>query len=223
MKKLVIVLAFASLVAGGAFAQLMFGATGDLHMDTTMSASDISNSFQTGENIFYGPFAEIAFGKLGLGVAGTFSFYTDNFTMTQWMDYDVNGYLSYHLFRARAFLDPFVHIGFGYMATDYANSSDKDAYVVLNPYTSSSSDPISASLYWNAALGLGVNLGPLGVFGQLSYNFPIAKHLTGTDSSGNSYDIPYYGYYDPNAYGGLGGIVEYVPKYRFTLGAKLIL
>ncbi len=221
MKKLVIVFAFASLVAGGAFAQLMFGATGDLHMDTTMSASDISNSFQTGENIFYGPFAEIAFGKLGFGVAGTFSFYSDS-TMTQWMDYDVNGYLSYHLFKARAFLDPFVHIGFGYMATDYANSSDKQTYVqnmTTAGYPSSESDPISASLYWNAVLGLGVNLGPLGVFGQFSYNFPIAKHLTGTDSSGNSYDIPYYGYYDYAT----NSIIEYVPKYRFTLGAKLIL
>lgn len=219
MKKFAAVIVLATLLAGGAFAQIMLGATGDLHMDTTMSAKDISNAFQTGENIFYGPFAEIAFGKLGFGAAGTFSFYTDLNTNVQWMDYDVNGYLAYHLFKARAFLDPFLHIGFGYMATDYANTSDKDTYVKANPYTSNSSDPISASLYWNAALGLGLNLGPLGVFGQFSYNFPIAKHLTGTDSYGNSYDIPYYGTYDFAT----NTITEYVPKYRFTLGAKLIL
>lgn len=214
MKKLVAVLLFASLLAGGAFAQLMFGVTGDLHMDTKMSASDIQKSFESGENIFYGPFAEIAFGRLGIGVAGTFSFYTDYNTNIEFTDYDVAGYLSYHLFKAKSFLDPFGHIGMGYIASDFANSSDKTYYGYQD-----NGDPISASLFWYAALGLGVNLGPLGVFGQFDYNFPIQKHLQGTDSLGSSYDIPYYGYFDTNT----NTIVEYVPKYKFTIGAKLIL
>ena len=214
MKKLAAVIVLASLLAGGAFAQIMLGVTGDLHMDTIMNSQDIQHAFQTGEGVFYGPFAEIAFGRLGIGAAGTFSFYSDYLTGIGLMDYDLNGYLAYHLFKARAFLDPFLHIGFGYIATDYANSSDKSVYAPTTP-----DDPISASLYWDAAFGLGVNLGPLGVFGQFAYNFPIAKHMSGKDSNGNSYDIPYYGFYDPNT----NTTKEYVPAYRFTLGAKLIL
>jgi hypothetical protein len=216
MKKLVAVLILASLLAGGAFAQLMFGVTGDLHMDTAMSSQAIIDQFQSGDNIFYGPFVEIVFGKLGIGVAGTFSFWSDPLLAMDMMTYDVAGYLSYHLFGGHAFLDPFGEIGAGYIASDYATSSqDPDP-----------NNPMSASVFWYGALGLGINLGPLGVFGKLAYNNALKYQLDMMDNSGNKMldangatKVPYYGTYDPVT----NTFTEYVPAMRFTIGAKIIL
>ena len=172
MKKIIAILLFAALIAGGAFAQLMFGVTGDLHTDA-LNTTDIQNSFQTGQNIFYGPFAELALGKLGFGASGTFSFY--DIYNTHFMDYDVAAYISYHLFGARSFLDPFLQFGAGYIATDYANSTDKIAST-----TQGASDPLAANIYWYGAAGVGVNLGTIGVFGKAAYNGSVQKHLPGT-------------------------------------------
>jgi len=204
MKRLLAVLLFAALVGSGAFAQLMFGVTGDLHMDTQLSSQQIMDKFQTGEGIFYGPFAELALGKLGFGLAGTFSFY--DYVGTQYMDYDLAGYLSWHFWKAHAFLDPFVELGGGYLATDYANTADDP-----DP-----NNPLAANLFWYGAFGLGVNIGPLGVFGKFAYNAAIQQHLTYMDSFGVEQDIPYYMLNSD-------GVSPYVPPYRVTFGAKFIL
>jgi len=66
---------------------------------------------------------------------------------------------------------------------------------------------------------LGVNLGPIGVFGKFSYNGKIARQLTGEDAQGYSYPIPYYGPWNSD----LGKFDQYVPALRVTVGAKLIL
>jgi len=221
MKKLAIALLLSSLIAGGAFAQVMLGVTGNLHMDTQMSAKEIADQFHDGSNIFYGPFVEIAFGRLGIGVEGDFTFWND-FYLGDMETYDVAGYLSYHLFKARAFFDPFAQLGFGYIANDYtsSNPNKNSGYASYNP--------LNASLYWFGALGLGLNLGPIGIFGKMSYNNRIQQQLNMKDSSGNDVTdpttgevlkVPYYGPFDSST--GLFG--DYVPAMRFTLGAKLIL
>jgi len=221
MKKILIVLVLVSLVATGAFAQLVFGVTGALHMDEKLSSAQIQQRFQDGEGIFYGPFAEIIFGNLGIGLAGNFSFYEGtgliqpynvNITGKRMMDYDVTLYLSYHLFGGRSFLDPFGEIGGGVIATTFADSNDQD----LIPWDG----PLLANGYWYAAIGLGINLGGLGIFGKFSYNHRVDKPVTAdmkpTFGTGTQ-DLPGYGFDSvlfPNGY---------LPKYRFPLGAKLAI
>jgi hypothetical protein len=205
-KKLFILFALIAVVSGGAFAQLAFGVSGALHSDQQMSASGISNAFRTGDDIYYGGFVEILGRHFGLG----FSFNYSPFSSVSGVDlvnYDADLYLSYHLFRATSFIDPFFEFGLGVLALDYARNSTPSGY--------NGTSPIAASPYWYGALGLGINLGRhLGIFGKLAYNMLIQRHLT---QNGN--EIPYYGTYtsenvDPT---------EYVPVYRFTLGLKLIL
>ena len=224
MKKLVAVLALASVLTGGAFAQLMFGVTGDLHMDTSLTSQQILDQFKAGDNIFYGPFVEIVFGNLGIGVTGTFSFFDEKFydfngylQSEPMMVYDVAGYLSYHLFGGHAFLDPFGELGLGFIAKDYATAAnDPD----LN-------NPMMASVFWYGALGLGINLGPIGVFGKFAYNNALKYQLdlvdangkTMSDGMGGVLKVPYYGTADPFTY----IISQYVPAARVTFGAKIIL
>jgi hypothetical protein len=226
MKKILFALLFVALVSSAAMAQLMLGVSGALHMDKKLGAKDISQRFQDGEGIFYGPLIEIVGKNLGVGIAGNVSFYSldqnfyDNsgnllysksFKMT---DYDLTAYLMYHLFGGKAFLDPFGEFGGGIVATGFQNDSDNQQY---NPYDSKF---LMASYYWYAGLGLGVNLGPIGIFGKFSFNYPIKKDFqTNLKPSygGGSTTLYPYGYDEvlyPNGY---------LAKYRFTLGAKLIL
>ncbi|HUX42747.1 MAG TPA: hypothetical protein VMV83_16390 [Rectinemataceae bacterium] len=221
MKKFFALLVLATLITGGAFGQLMLGVTGDLHMDTQMSASEISAQFKDGSNIFYGPFAEIAFGRLGIGLAGTYKGWSDYY-LGDMVTYDVAGYFSYHLFKARAFLDPFGELGFGYIANDYASSNPSKSigYAAYNP--------LNASMFWYGALGLGINLGPIGIFGKMSYNNAIKQQMDMVDSSGNTVTdtstgvalkVPPYGTLNPST----GYWSTDIPAMRFTLGAKLLL
>lgn len=212
-KKIFIVMALVALVSGGAFAQLAFGVTGALHMDSQMSASDVANAYQKGDNILYGGFIEILGRHIGLGVSGNFTApYDTTGAGINLLDYDADIYLSYHIFRATSFLDPFLEAGVGLMATTYQNGAPQGA-----------PDPEAASPYWYGALGLGINLGHhLGVFGKFAYNIQIARQLTYTDSNGQTQDIPYYGYWYTQPDGTVSQ-TEYVPHYRFTLGLKIIL
>jgi hypothetical protein len=213
-KKIFIVIALVALVSGGAFAQLAFGVSGALHSDSQLSASGISDAFRTGDNIYYGGFIEILGRHLGLGVSFNYSPNSNasDLTGVNLINWDADIYLSYHLFKATSFIDPFLEFGVGILALDYAaNSKPQD-------YTGTS--PIAASPYWYGAIGLGINLGHhLGIFGKLAYNFLIQSQL-----KQNGTDIPYYGTfsgnYDAN---GVPIINEYVPAYRFTAGIKLIL
>jgi hypothetical protein len=158
--------------------------------------------------------------NLGFGVTANLSYYSqtaEDGLDYHMVDYDVTAYLAYHLFGGKAFLDPFGEVGGGLMATDFADTSDKDT---LNPYKDA---PLFASYYWYGALGLGVNLGPIGIFGKFAYNFPIKKAVEAEwnpDTTGGmtgSTTLYPYGY-DPNYYKD-----GYIPSFRFTLGAKLIL
>jgi hypothetical protein len=215
-KKLIIALALVAVLSGGAFAQLTLGVTGALHMDQQMSAQEISDAFNGNGNIYYGFLAEIIGKHIGLGASVNVSNPTlDSVVPT--INYDANFYLSYHLFGGRAFLDPFGEFGFGVFASDYQNSSDRPTDPLGNPAGTS---PISASPYWYGALGAGINLGPIGVFGKFAYNMVIQRHLTDSETKT---EIPFFGNYTYDSATDTYSVVQYVPQYRFTIGAKLIL
>lgn len=219
MKKFVALLALITVVGVGAFAQITFGMSGALHMDEKLSASQIQDRFSKGEGIFYGPFAEVVFGKLGIGLGANLSFYEGegvlplysiNVTGVPMLDYDVNLYLSYHVFGGRAFLDPFGELGLGIIGTTFGEEVNQDQI----PWDG----PLFGSGYWSGSLGLGLNLGIVGVFGKFSFNHMLDKPLEYDLKSGTGkVGIPGYGY-DPVLFPN-----GYLPKYRFTVGAKILL
>jgi hypothetical protein len=202
-KKLALAVVLAALVGSGAFAQLMFGVSGALYMDTTegVNANQILDQFKSGENIWYGGFLEIAGKHIGLGFSfNSSAAIVDPITKFTNQNYDAALYLAYHLFGARALIDPIGEFGVGALAQ--MNDQSSNLY--------------AGTAYWYGALGLGVNLGPIGIFAKFAYDFKIGQHLTQTDEAGNKIDIPYYQAND---------LVEagYMPNFRLTAGVKLIL
>jgi len=212
-KKLLIVVALAALVSGGAFAQLTFGVTGALHMDQQLSASEIASDFKSGDNIYYGGFIEIIGKHIGLGFSMNYSPATVVGAPIDLNNWDDNLYLSYHFFGGRAFLDPFFEFGLGAFYLDYVNASDRPKDAQTGELIGTS--PISASPYWFGAFGLGLNFGPIGLFGKFAFNGVIQSHWFGND-------IPYYGTYSQDANGDWV-VTPYVPQYRVSFGVKLIL
>jgi hypothetical protein len=118
---------------------------------------------------------------------------------------DLNLYFSYHLIKATSVIDPFGEIGVGYIFKDYVDSQ----------YDDDPDNPLTASTYWFAGGGLGVNLGFIGVFAKFNYLIPfpgaIKAESTIYDSYGNPVDVTW-------------DIEEFALKpYRIVIGAKLIL
>ncbi len=203
-KKLAAVLAIAVLVLAGASAQLMLGVSGALPMDSSMSATEIKDAFTSGDFIMYGGFLELGMGNIGFGASvNTYSYY-DSFFGQEMMVIDGDAFVSYHLFKAKAFLDPFAELGFGILGSQYASNT-----------TVTAQDFLSASYYWYAAAGVGINLGPIGIFGKFAYNYALAQKVSYDDEYGNP---QYYAAFDPYNTGS-----AYIPAFRITLGAKLIL
>lgn len=203
-RKLLAVLLLTALVVGGASAQLMFGVSGAIPTSQDLKMKDVVAQFKDGNGIFYGAFAELAFRKLGFGVSVNTMTYPDAGAGLNWQVIDGDFYLSYHVIKARAFLDPFAELGLGMMAT-------------ANDYNSLPGNPAfaDASYYWYAAAGLGVNLGIIGVFAKFAWNVPIkGSYPTYEDAGGNEVNYPVFGYY-------LGW--DGIPAYRITAGVKLIL
>lgn len=210
-KKIIAVLALAALVTTGAFAQLALGISGNIYTDTKMSGGEVINRFQDGNGIFYGPFVEIGLGKLALGGAANFSFYEEDWSIGQdgsWMmkmvDYDVNVYVQGHLLGYKAIFDPFAEAGLGVMGKNFQEEQYQNT------------DPLSMTTYFQAGLGLGLNLGGLGLFFKTNYLFPGDPVQTeaelynpdGTPSgSYATYTLPMYD----------------LKRMKITLGAKLIL
>jgi hypothetical protein len=195
-KKLTAVLVLAAMLVAGASAQLMIGVSGALPLDSKdTSYSQISDQFESGEGIFYGGFVELAMHQVGFG------FSANTMTMRDyWFDanmdiVDADLYVSFHLFGARALLDPFAELGYGVIGSEWENGTDW----------------VDASYYWYGALGLGVNLGPVGVFAKFAYNHAVSTPVELDDGS----NAPSFGYY-------LFG-QPYLPRYRVTIAAKLIL
>lgn len=195
-KKLTAVLILAAMLVAGASAQLMIGVSGALPMDSKdTSYSQIADQFQSGQGIFYGGFVELGLGRVGFGVSANTMTLHDDYFDQNYDIIDADLYVAFHLFGARALLDPFAELGYGVIGTQYESQTDW----------------LDASYYWYGALGLGVNLGPVGISAKFAYNNAVSTPVQLEDGS----DAPAFG----TSYFGS----PYLPPYRVTIAAKLIL
>jgi len=202
-KKLTAVLILAAMLVAGASAQLMIGVSGALPLDNDNASFDqIKNQFQTGQGIFYGGFLELGMHQIGIGFSANTMTMPDLLFDQNMQIIDADLYVAFHLFGARALLDPFAELGYGIIGSKWEK-----------PTNGQSSDWVDASSYWYGALGLGVNLGPVGVFAKFAYNYAVGTPAELEDGS----NAPAFGYYLFNDVDG------YLPKYRVTIAAKLIL
>ncbi|MCX7023513.1 MAG: hypothetical protein NT080_02700 [Spirochaetes bacterium] len=168
-RTLIAVLLIACLAVPASFAQLAVGVSGALYSDSEVSFKETWSRFNEGDGIFWGPFVELGMGKLALGLSMNFSMYEEDWSafygaplMMGFVDYDVALYLQAHPFGYKSFLDPFLEIGAGQIGKDYADEKfDPDP-----------DNPLYATNYFEAGVGLGLNLGSLGVFWKMLYMFP---------------------------------------------------
>jgi hypothetical protein len=195
-RKLLAALILAVVLVAGASAQLIVGVSGALPLDSNKTSyQQIADQFKSGQGVFYGAFIEVVMHKVGIGFsANTMQMYDYYFDAL--MDIiDADLYASLHLFGGRALLDPFAELGVGVIGSQWDTGNDW----------------VDASYYWYAALGLGVNLGVVGVSAKFAYNYQMNKVVELADGS----PAPAFGTY-------LFGS-KYLPPYRVTIAAKLIL
>ena len=218
MKKLIAILALGALVATGAFAELSLGISGVQYYQEDAngnlpSLQQAFKDFQEGNGVYYGGFAEILGKHWGLGLAFNYDPDAGVNDYAKFMSYDVNLYLSYHLFGGAAFLDPFVEAGFGLTAFDYFNKEELNSNPYIAPYVDDD-DPLFASAYTTVGLGLGMNLKPIGIFFKANWCKESNNLVTGTyDSDYPDYDLAGTEYYIAS---------WFVMPFRWTFGAKLL-
>lgn len=226
MKKLLAILAMGALVATGAFAELTLGISGVQYYQedengNLPSLQEAWKDFQEGTGVYYGGFAEILGRHWGLGLAFNYDPLQDGIDPItgapnpygDFMSYDVNLNLSYHLFGATAFLDPFVEVGFGMTAFDYQNKDELNNDYLIAPFIDDD-DPLYASAYTTVGLGLGLNLKPIGVFFKANWCKEGKDFVKGTYD--DDYPEPFFA--------GTEYYIEpwFVMPFRWTFGAKLI-
>jgi hypothetical protein len=204
-KTLALVLILTIVAAAGAFADFGLGLVGALYMDDSeweeASGHSIAQAFRNGEGIYYGLMGEFMGNKWSLGAAYMASFYKAIFDPTiPMVDMDLNLYLGGHFLGTRSILDPFLEGGLGYIFKDYADKQ----------YDDDPDNPITRTVYWYLGGGLGVNLGPVGLFGKFVYHIPFQHQPSGyvKDEYGTSTEIT---------------LEEYALKpYKIVLGAKIM-
>ena len=209
MKKIFLALAMIALITTAAFGQIVLGVTAVQYYQEDTAISDSWEQFKTGEGVFWGGYAEIILGKLGVGFSFNQQTYKNDLLPNNLLDewnYDANFFLSYHLFGGRAFIDPFLQAGLGIFAYDLKN---KDAYREylngINPGDGDwiSDDPWFASSYFDFGLGLGLNLSGIGIFAKAMWNVESDEPLY--DNTNNPiWNWPVY-------------------PFKWTFGAKVIL
>ncbi len=184
MKKAILVLALVAFAATGAFGQIVLGITGVQYYEEVNgklpTVSEAWADFKEGTGVFWGGYGELILGQLGLGMSLNQQTYQDEFdsALDTW-NYDVNFFLSYHIFGGRALIDPFLQAGVGMMAFDY---KDKEAAKVY--YPTLTEDPLFASSYFDFGLGLGINLGGIGIFGKGMWNIQSDEPLYSQEDGG---------------------------------------
>ncbi len=185
-RKILAIIAMVALAGTGAFAQFAMGISGavyDNSRDITVDGfSQAWDNIKHGDG-YLGFFIEVGMDNLAVGASANFSTYTEDWGYTNEFDMinvDGNLYFQGHLFDYAAFLDPFVEIGIGRMSKDYRYEYDDPDDDV----------PLMASYYWDVGLGIGVNLGSIGIFTKGLYNIPIGTPVTGTiQGTGYTYDL----------------------------------
>lgn len=205
-RKLIALIAMVALAGTGAFAQFALGVSGavyDNSSDLTVDGfSQAWDDIRHGDG-YLGFFVEVGMDNLAVGASFNASMYDESWGSTttyEMMNVDANLYLQGHLFKYDAFLDPFLEVGVGRMSKDYRNSIDDP----------DEDNPLLASYYWDVGLGMGVNIGSVGVFLKGLYNIKIGDPVTGE----------YRDWY--------GNLVEYdlaeypVSNLKFIFGAKIM-
>lgn len=206
MKRLFVALMLIAFVTTGAFAQIVLGVTGVQYYEEVdgklPTVGQAWEQFKEGTGVYWGGYGEIILGKLGLGLSFNQQTYKDPFNspLEDMWNYDVNFFLSYHLFGGRAFIDPFLQAGVGMMAYDYKNKEDlrqEPGWEWLGD------DPLFGSLYYDFGFGLGINLGGIGIFAKGMWNIQSNEPLYYEDG-GEMFSWP-------------------VMPFKWVFGAKLIL
>ncbi len=176
MKRILILAAALALGTTAAFGQIALTVQGAFYGDkNTETAESIFERFQYGEGLFYGANIEVLLDKLAIGAGANLSFYEQHvfgdvyFPM---VDYDIMAYAAFHVLGSKAFLDPFVEAGLGYMAQDYAATEYEGYQIDPDP-----NNPLLASTYVFAGAGVGINLGSIGAFVKATYNFPMGDPI----------------------------------------------
>jgi hypothetical protein len=211
IKRLTILLLLLTFAASGAFAlNLSLGISGSLYMSQeeldNSSRHDIWAQFENGEGIYYGLNGELLFNKWAIGLYTYFSFYEweDSGVLTfDMMDADINFSLSNHFFGTKSFIDPFVEAGFG------AITRSITAFTPFGGEKEELDEPFTylGTEYWFLGVGLGINIGSVGVFTKLQYHDAIGPVTVEDNEQWGTYttdDFP-------------------LKKYKVVLGGKIIL
>ncbi|HUW70828.1 MAG TPA: hypothetical protein VMX33_11410 [bacterium] len=205
MKRTLLVLAIVALLTTGAFGQIVLGVTGVQYYEKDAAGnlptlSEAWADFKDGTGVYWGGYGEIILHKLGLGLSFNQQTYPDsvNSTYDMW-NYDVNFFLSYHILGGRSLIDPFLQAGIGEMAYDYKNKAAVQAI-----YPDLTDDPLFGSIYYDFGLGLGVNLGGIGIFAKGMWNVQSNEPLYSQTGSFPIFSWP-------------------VMPFKWVFGAKLIL
>ncbi|MCF7913841.1 MAG: hypothetical protein K9L66_01595 [Spirochaetaceae bacterium] len=205
LKRTVILLLLLTVAVGGALAvDFSLGFSGALYMSDEQfdnsSGRSILERFGNGEGIFYGVNGEILFDQWALGLYTYFSFYEFEYTYFdstyksgrfEMMDVDVNLSLSYHFFRARAVLDPFAEFGAGVISSN-VNAVYEDGAQIYGSASDEEPLMILGTEYVFAGLGLGLNLGDLGLFTKLQYHTPVGTpegEIDNKDGTVTNYEV----------------------------------
>jgi len=206
MKRTLLVLAIVALLTTGAFGQIVLGVTGVQYYEQDTTLSQAWADFKDGTGVYWGGYGELILHKLGFGLSFNQQTYANAdplypaLNLDYW-NYDVNFFLSYHILGGRSLIDPFLQAGVGEMAYDYKNKDDAKI-----AYTDLTDDPLFGSIYYDFGLGLGINLGGIGIFAKGMWNVQSNEPLY---SQGGSGDVPIFAW--P------------VMPFKWVFGAKLIL
>lgn len=180
MKRLCFVLILVSIVGMG-FADMSFGVTAQQYYTKDAGGllpggSTVWDDFVDGEGVYWGGMFEYLFKNVGLGVTFNARYYEEetNRDLDTW-NYDLNGFIAYHILGTRSVIDPFAQAGIGVWKYDYVSTAA--AKSALPGYTG---DSLAGSMYLDIGLGCAVNIKFASIFAKTMWNFQSDKPLAGS-------------------------------------------
>jgi len=161
MKRTFLAIAVLVAVVLPSFADGQVRVTGNLALDFVErpSVKDVVDSFKNKDQTFlWGVGWDVIFNKVGLGGIYDVNFYED-YEEKWWLDWFSEPiYISYHLFRARALIDPFFEVGLGCAGR-----------VFLDSPLSADKDPLYLSVFPVVGAGLALDLDGFLMGSRLTY------------------------------------------------------